>query len=106
MNLEERKEFVATHPGVKRLKMSVPCDGVKWSQVPLRALYNWGPGRQNAPTGLDPYRCKKLAWWRFTALKRRRRESENFCWTHLMHAGLYADMDEEARTKRWLKRHA
>jgi hypothetical protein len=106
MNKAERMAFTETHPGVTRLKTPHPCEGWK-SGTPSKAIYNWGPGRQNPPIGLDNYRCKNPAYWRFVPLKRKwtgETEPRRYCWSHLLHGGLYGDMDEEARTERWLKR--
>jgi len=106
VNRQERQEAIQTHPGVRRLKVSRCCEGWK-SGTPLKAIYSWGPGRSNPPVGLERYRCKNRAWWRFTPLKRKAwgfTAPQNYCWSHLIHNGVYGDMDEEARTVRWMKR--
>lgn len=85
MNRKERQEIIQTHPGVRRLKVPTACEGWKHRGA-----------------------CKNRAWWRFTALKRKRSPgwegTRNLCWSHLIHQGVYGDMDEEARTSRWLTR--
>lgn len=54
-------------------------------------------------------KCKNAAHWRFTSLKSRSVWAMNqpngvYCWSHLMHRGLYGSMDEEERTTRqWRK---
>lgn len=70
------------------------CDGIKWWEVPLKALYRWGPrdenGRKvNDPLGLDDYRCKRRGRYRFDPV------DGTFCHTHLRVA--YRDwwIDEE-----------
>lgn len=47
--------------------------------------------------------CRKTAHWRFRALRRSPLLSGDYCWSHLIHQGLYGDMSEEARTIKWLK---
>ena len=89
-----------------RLKTAHQCEGFK-SGTPMRALYAWGPGRRNPPTGLDGHRCRNPAYWRFVPLKRKWNgdtKPMHLCWSHLMSRGIYGDMDEERRTYRWLKR--
>jgi hypothetical protein len=107
VNKQERQEQIQTHPGVRRLKAPVACEGWK-SGTPMKAIYTWGPGRANPPVGREAYACKNPAWWRFTALRRKRSPGwegvRNLCWSHLIHQGVYGDMDEMARTERWLKR--
>jgi hypothetical protein len=101
VNRQERQEAIVTHPGVRRLKAAAPCEGWK-SGTPLKAIFNWGPGRSNPPVGLDNYRCKSPAWWRFTHLHST--GHKHYCWSHLIHCGLYGSREEGARTMRWMKR--
>jgi hypothetical protein len=85
MNRLERQELMKTHPAVRYLKRPVPC---------------------TAKARGKP--CKNMAHWRFRALRPRdgwgRVGDGVFCWSHLIHHGVYGSMDEEARTERWLKR--
>lgn len=105
MNKAERQALIVTHPGVRKLKAATQCEGFV-SGTPMREIYNWGPGRKNPP--LPRRTCKNPAWWRFTALKRKRsygwEGARNLCWSHLIHQGVYGDMDEDARTQRWMAR--
>lgn len=107
MNRQERQKAIQTHPGVRRLEAATVCQGWK-SGTPLKAIFNWGPGGTNLPVGREKYQCKNRAWWRFTPLKRKHLPKDttpkNYCWSHLIHNGVYGDMDEEARTARWMKR--
>lgn len=90
-------------PWVKRLKDPVPCQGVKWSTVALRDLYVMH-GKQ--PRGIqERSRCKNRAGWRFTALKRSSAKSGDYCWAHLLSAGLAHDPQEDERTRRWFARN-
>lgn len=101
-----RQEFWAHHPRVRRLRKPVPCEGVKWSQVAFKHLYAHGPGQAVPAEGIpDRAKCKRMAKWHFAPLRKSRARKGNYCWTHLVHAGLWADMDEEAATKRWGRRH-
>lgn len=106
MDKAERQAEMETHPGVTHLKTRHQCQGWK-SGTPARAIYSWGPGGQNPPIGLDDYRCKNPAYWRFVPLKRKwngETQPRHYCWSHLIYNGVYGDMDEDARTRRWLKR--
>jgi hypothetical protein len=96
---QERQEVLARCPWIARLKNSRPCDGLTWGKVPLKALYAWGPKRQNPPTGTDKYKCKKPARWRFTASKRYDAKSGTYCWSHLWQQ--MDHMGEYERFRRW-----
>lgn len=103
---EARKEVLRQIPWVKELKESdVPCDGIRWNQVPLKAVYKM---HDRTPTGLSKYRCKNKAKWHFTAKKTREQYSQatsgNYCMAHLFSAGLYYNMDEEKRLNTWYRR--
>jgi hypothetical protein len=87
--LEDRKKYIATAPWVRRLKRKVACDG-------------WMEGRK---------KCKKPAEWSY---RRLRRESpgwylvakdeptwSHFCWAHLISRGLYGNMSEETRWRKF-----
>ena len=95
MNHAERVAAMETHPGVTRLKTAHQCEGWK-SGTSMKALRE---GR--AP------KCKNPAYWRFVPLKRKSMgfiEPRHLCWSHLIYNGVYGDMDEDARTRRWLVR--
>jgi hypothetical protein len=99
--LAQRKALVASIPWVTMLKTKRPCDGVRWSHVPMKAISWWGPKRCNPPIGLDSYRCKKQGYLKFRALKNSYAKDGVYCWDHLLSSGLYHGMDEESRFKRW-----
>jgi len=101
MTPKQRREFVASLPWVKRLKTPVACDGLLYSKMPLRALYYHGPKRSLPPTGTDPYKCKKVAYWKFKALKKSWAKDGTFCMSHLFSQ---IDMDEQDRMDRWIIR--
>jgi hypothetical protein len=108
--MEERKAVTARVPRVRKLKKPTPCEGIRWSEVPLKALYSWGPGRKNPPTGLEKYRCKMWGWWSFTALPRSKRDpydypatSGHYCWIHLWKQIHDHTREHRAFTK-WFKR--
>jgi len=49
-------------------------------------------------------KCKNPAHWRFTSKKSRTvwamdQPNGVYCWSHLIHRGIYGSMDEEARTE-------
>jgi hypothetical protein len=98
-SLNRRQALMASLPWVTRRKSPVPCDGIKWSQVPLKALYSRGG---KPPEGLEKYRCSKPAYWTFRSLKKSHAQSGNYCWSHLVYNGVYGDMIEEKRTNDYL----
>lgn len=99
----ERVRFVRLIPWVRELREPLPrCEGYRWSQMSLKASRD--------PELRERYRCKNLARWHFTALRRLPRYSfpcrdGSYCWPHLFSLGLTGSMDEEARVNRWLARH-
>lgn len=103
MSSKAERQFNMTRlPWVRRLKKPVPCDGIKWSTVAGKDLWAHGPNQSIPARGIqDRSRCKNNAWWHFKPLKKSHAKEGNFCWSHLISAGIYHDMDEEARTKRW-----
>jgi hypothetical protein len=101
LSLPGRKEILAKVPWVKTLATHVRCEAYRWSDMPLRALYPWGPGNLYPPVGKDKWRCKKMASWHFTASKRSRATSGNYCWHHIMYSGISHDEIEFTRFDRW-----
>ena len=105
MTPQERRAFLEFLPFVKRLKVSQPCEGLRWGKMPLKAIYRHGPGNTLEPTGTEKYRCKNAAYWKFTALKKSRARDGVYCMSHLYSAGIGHDMDEQARLNRWWKKY-
>jgi hypothetical protein len=98
--MSERTELVARLPWVTRLARPAQCTAIK-AHTPLKALYRMGG---KPPVGLDRYRCKQPAYWRFRSLKKSMARDGDYCWSHLRHHGLYGDMDERERTNRAMAR--
>jgi hypothetical protein len=94
--LGERQQLAAQLRWVTRLDQAQQCEGFL-ARTPLKALYAMGG---KPPVGLDNYRCKLPAYWRFTALKKSHARDGVYCWLHLVYRGLYGDTLEEARTHR------
>lgn len=92
-------------PWVKELKRPVPCEALKWSRMPLKALYNHGPNRSLPPTGTDKYKCKRMARWSFKDGKNRYgfNKTGHYCWSHLICYAM-GTMDHEERVRRLFKR--
>ena len=99
-------------PRVHKLKTPERCEGIRWSEVPLKALYPWGRGRKNPPTGTKAYRCRNNGWWKFTALAPRRdplgefdfqAQSGTYCWVHLWKQ-IHDHTREYEHFLRWFKR--
>ena len=87
------EEFLKTLPYVKRVKPDFICDGYRWSQMPLKAVYD--------PVLKEKYRCRNDGHWKFKALKRSYARDGTYCFAHLHSLGLVHDMDEEKRTKKY-----
>lgn len=105
MTPQERRNFLEFLPFVKRLRVAQPCDGLRWSIMPLKALYTHGPGRSLPPTGVEKYKCKNVAYWKFTALKKSNAHDGVYCMSHLFAAGIGHDMDEQNRLDRWWQKY-
>lgn len=69
------------------------------SKTPLKAIFRMG---NKPPVGLDNYKCKKIAHWKFRALKRSQGRDGIYCWPHLLSRGIYADDLERERLRKWL----
>jgi hypothetical protein len=96
----EFKTLVERHPGVqRRLQKPVACTGFMTTGFSFKRRRE---GRLRI--------CKKPAYWTFQPLAWRegrnsaRRPAEHYCWTHLIYRGVFGNMEEEARTFRWLRR--
>lgn len=95
-------------PWVTRLDEPAPggCIGFK-GNTPLKAIFQWGPKDDpNPPVGLGAYRCKNPARWHFEALPPEDDfavDTGNYCWSHLLHRGLYGSHEETQRTEAWLE---
>jgi hypothetical protein len=95
--MSRRTDLIAQLPWVTRLDATQPCDGMRWSHMPGKAL------RDQAL--YDTYRCKLRARWQFTALSRTGMDAGDgvFCWPHLL-VQLRANPAEEERAARELGR--
>lgn len=96
----ERAKIAECMPWVRKLPRRVPCEGIKWNAVSMKMLHQIRQG--DIP---EKVKCKKLAHWHFTSLKKSTATSGNYCWTHLIYRGLYGSMEESDRTEKWLKEH-
>lgn len=97
---EERKAILASIPWVDRLEKPKPCEGYRWSSMPLKAIYTMGG---KPPVGKEKWRCKKLAHWRFRAKRNSWAKTGNYCWSHLFSSGLHHDQIESDRLDEWMK---
>lgn len=101
--MSEMTDFAERLPWVTRLDEPTDCIGFK-AGTPLKAIYRWGPNRQNPPIGLEAYRCKNPAYWHFEALLPKHNDeftadTGNYCWSHLLSRGLYGTYSEFQRTE-------
>jgi hypothetical protein len=92
-----RTDAVELLPWVRRLAVTLRCDGYRWSSAPLRAARD--------PEVREHYRCRGRARWQFTALPRSAPRTGAYCWSHLVHAAIHGDMIESDRAQRWFTRH-
>lgn len=81
-----------------------PCDGLRYSSMPLKALFHHGPNQTKPPTGTTRYKCKVSARWRFKALKKSDAKDGVFCWSHLWSQCLW-HMGEHDRAKSYFDKH-
>lgn len=102
---KETYKMLKSIPWVTELeKPYPPCDAIRWSEVPLKARYPHGKNRLLPPTGIEPYKCKHTARWKFTGLTDSLfgDKSGNYCYNHLIYRGLHGDMEETGRTEDFL----
>lgn len=109
---EERAAFLRSLRYVDELfgAERVPCDGVRWHEVPLRALYPWGPKQSREPTGTDRFRCRFRSRWLFRALAPRKKddhwdtaESGSYCTHHLLAQISNSERETERAGRHWRK---
>jgi len=94
--MSKATDRVARLSWVTRLEKTQPCDGYRYSHMPLYAR-----GNQEV---MDRYKCKNRARWKFRSLKRSWAKDGIYCWSHLISCGLRGDMLEDARTDKGLKK--
>ena len=104
--MTKRTEIAEQIPWVSRLDESTQCIGFK-NGTPLKAIYNWGPGKSNPPVGLEKYRCRNPAWWYFEALGPVDEwdfvaDTGTYCWSHLVSRALHGTYRETLRFQKWL----
>lgn len=79
----ERQALMETLPGVIKLLLPLPCEGLKWSKMSRKAYFEHLAG--NTPKKV---KCKNRAWWQLKAAKSNnpwgyQATSGNYCWSHL-----------------------
>lgn len=100
MTPEERKEWLKTLPFVTWRKKAKDCEGVKWSKVPMKAVWHPKTHRRQPESMLDPYRCRRPGHWQFKSLKRSLSKDGTYCMAHLFQQ-LHHDSKEYARIMRY-----
>lgn len=100
-SIKERKRLIAMIPWITYSTKRVPCDGIRWSQVPLKAIYTMGG---KPPTGTEKYRCKNWGYWHFTAHKKSGATTGVYCWHHLG-TQIHHDPIEEDRYINYVQRN-
>jgi hypothetical protein len=102
--LSERKKIIAQVPWIDVIPPDARCDALRWSEVPLRTLYRWGPKQANPPTGTERYRCKLRARYRFHTLEDSWPDDGDYCLLHVTHL-MFIDLDENDRFTRWYEKY-
>jgi hypothetical protein len=109
--LKERKAHLLNIPWITLVKKPHRCDGVKWSGMPLYALYNGvrNKTKEEQDARFDKQRCKKKGLYRLRALKRGRiyetkANSGEYCWSHLMNNLNYSP-GERRRLDAWFEKN-
>lgn len=105
------QDVYARLPWVTRLVMPRKCTGFMGG-TPLKAVSVLHVKDENLSDKDLAYKrkfqCKNRAYWKFKGLKSNKWRSDSsgtYCWSHLISRGVFGDMDEEARTIKWFKRH-
>src|SRR6478609_10015072 len=105
--LRARQEFYEHMPRVKKVRVPAMCEGIKWSNVAVKHIFQHGP-RENrkAAEGIpEKSKCKRMGYWHFKPLKNSYAREGTYCWTHLVYQGIHADMGEEKATRKWRDEH-
>lgn len=95
-----RSELLARLPWLDRLADPGKCDAYRWSSMSIKVFQN--------PELREKYRCKRFAYWKFTALKPRKGDdvglevgkSGVYCYSHLINQA-FLPSREEARYEKW-----
>lgn len=109
------RDVYARLPWVTRLVMPRRCTGFM-GHTTFKAMSVLRVNDENlSPVDIAykrKFQCKNRAYWQFKGLKAggprsmwRSDTSGTYCWSHLISRGVFGNMDEEARTIKWFKRH-
>lgn len=106
LSLEQRQALAAQLPWIKRRKRPKErCDGIKWSQVSDKDLYQHGPRDNPKPArGIqERAKCKRRGWWTLKACRPRNNydypaRSGTYCWEHLL-----IELRHEPEQERYLR---
>lgn len=92
-----RTEIVELLPYVYRRRRPTTCDGYRSMSFKAR----------RDPELRERYRCRRPAYWRFTALRRANFPARSgvYCWSHLLSRGLDGCPEEQDRHTRWWNAH-
>lgn len=105
MTRQQRTALLKRVPWITYLDKAKSCDGVRWNKVPLKAIY---PMNGKPAEGIEKWRCKAPARWKFTALRKKdsggmRSTSGTFCRVHLHQQATYYSELERERMNRWFE---
>lgn len=99
-----RSELLVRLPWLVRLTESDRCDAYRWSSMSIKVF--------QSPELREKYRCRRLAYWRFTALKATKNDavglevgkSGTYCYSHLLNQA-FLPSREELRYEIWCRKN-
>lgn len=99
-----RIELLVRLPWIERLAEGQTCDEYRWSRMSIKA--------SRSPELKERYRCRRVAFWRFTGLKPRKHDwigqdvgrSGVYCYSHLVNQAFLPER-EEIRYVTWCQKN-
>ena len=98
----ERKAIIKTHPRVRFHAEAAQCTALTTARSGIGTY--WHKDLNIRAAKQAHARCKNVAHWRFTSLKKSWASDGDYCWNHLFSQGLMADMTEDAAFRTWSER--
>lgn len=108
-----RTKILPDIPWVELLDGNDRCDGIKWSQVPMKEIWDKKTHRKHPLSvrkkNIELYRCHFKARWYFTATTELNPNEKSYvtdghyCFKHLYYSCLRGDLTETVRIDDWLE---
>jgi len=110
---KKRMDWFKNSPGLTYLDKGVQCDEMRWSHMPLKAIY--GKDEEERRAAWEKHRCRAPAKWKLKAKRpgrktranRNRRDearSGTYCWQHMINQITY-NLTELERMMDYEKEH-